>query len=267
MQVHPWQPSGIVTLLTDFGHADTYVGVMKGVLFGRAKGLQQVVDLTHNVPPQDVAAAGFHLEQAWPWFPEGTVHVAVVDPGVGSSRRILCASHAGQAFLAPDNGLLTPIIQRGAELRDLDLERFALDNRSATFHGRDVFCPAAAELVGGLDPLQAGARVQNGLCLENQRPADLDGGGWRGQVELVDHFGNLVTNLPSSLLGGDPLSFSVELDGHRLPIRKTYAEVASGELVALIDSFGRVEVARRDGNASRSLGLEAGAELLLRKQR
>ena len=151
----PWRPSGIVTLLTDYGLDDAYVGAVKGVLYARGGAGLRVADLTHSVPPQDVRSAAFHLAHAWRWYPPGTVHVAVCDPGVGTERDVLVALFEDHAFLAPDNGLLGPVVGELADVRALDLERFALPRRSRTFHGRDVFAPAAAALAGGLDPRAA----------------------------------------------------------------------------------------------------------------
>ena len=251
-----WRPSGVVTLTTDFGLADAYVGVMHGVLLGR--GVERVVDLTHGIAPQDVRAGAFQLSHAWRFFPPGTVHVAVVDPGVGSGRRILVAEAAGQAFLAPDNGLLGPVLE-GLDPRvfALDAERFALPGTSRTFHGRDVFSPAAAALAGGLEPAASGEPAADYERLAFPGPS-ADPSGVRGEVLLVDRFGNLVTNVGAALLAGDHGGWRAHLAGRSVPLVGTYAEVAPGELAALVDSFGLVEVAVRDGSAARELGLGRG---------
>jgi S-adenosylmethionine hydrolase len=256
-----WRPSGIVTLTTDFGVRDTFVGVMKGVLHGIAPPVR-VIDLTHEVPAQDVRSAAFHLRHAWRWFPVGTVHVVVVDPGVGSARGILLARQAGQAFLAPDNGLLSGLLEPGAEVRALDVERVALVPRSRTFHGRDVFAPAAAQLVAGASPEQLAPRTVPALALEWPRPRALPGGGFAAPIELVDRFGNAITALDGERLDpGAAGGWVARCGGRELPLAGTYSEVAPGQPLALLDSFGRWEVAVRDGDAARELGLARGDEV------
>ena len=262
-----WRPSGVVTLLTDFGLRDTYVGVMKGVLLRAAPGVT-AVDLTHDVPPQDVRAAAFHLRHAWRWFPEGSVHVAVVDPGVGSARRILLAQQEGQVFLAPDNGLLSGVLAPGAEVRALDVERVALPARSRTFHGRDVFAPAAGCLAAGLAPAEASVPAGDWLRLEWPRACAREQGGFEAAVELVDHFGNAVTTLTAAEL--DPArarGWVAEAGGRDLPVAGTYSEAAPGQALALLDSFGCWEIAVRDGDAARRLGLARGTRVVFRPGR
>jgi S-adenosylmethionine hydrolase len=258
-----WRPSGVVTLTTDFGLVDPYVGIMHGVLLSR--GVTRVVDLTHGVPAQDVRTAAFHLAHSWRWFPAGTVHVAVVDPGVGSSRRILAALAGGHAFLAPDNGLLEAVLAAAgpAEVFALDVPRFALEGASRTFHGRDVFSPAAAALAGGLSPAEAGAPAGRleGLALAAPVRSRGESGTETvaGEVLFTDRFGNLVTNVPAALVGGPLERWRAHLGGRAVPLAGTYAEVPPGRPLALVDSFGFWEVAVRDGSAARELGLAAGA--------
>jgi S-adenosylmethionine hydrolase len=282
-----WRPSRLVTLLTDFGNADPYVGMMKGVLWSAAPSLRAVVDLTHAVAPQDVAAGAFFLAHAWHYFPAGTVHVAVVDPGVGSERRLLAASAGGHAFLAPDNGLLSGVLADAAarrlatDVRQLDAERFALPRRSRTFHGRDVIAPAAAALIEGLAPAAAGPAAAHWRMLERPRAEPgANGGEVRGTVLFCDHYGNLITNvargdLPPAGETGDGAgpaeasqraepAFEVALSGGRARLRGTYADAAPGEIVALWNSYGLLEIALRDGNAARRLGLGPGAPILMR---
>jgi hypothetical protein len=261
-----WKPSRIVTLLTDFGQQDAYVGVMKGVLYSHAAELRAVVDLTHDIEPQDVHAAAFQLMHAWRWFPEGTVHVAVVDPGVGSERAVLMARDEGHVFLAPDNGLLGPVLSADAEVRALDVERFGLPERSRTFHGRDVFAPAAAAIAQGLDPSETGPPTE--LTARASLPAARrQDDGWAGEVVLVDRFGNLISNVPADAIAGDPASWTVRIRGRSLPVRSAYAEGGPGELLALADSFGRLEVAQRDGNAAAALVCGRGEPLTLGRTR
>jgi hypothetical protein len=254
----PWRPSGVVTLTTDFGQRDTFVGVMKGVLLGAAPRATPV-DLTHEVPPQDVRAAAFHLRHAWSWFGAGAVHVAVVDPGVGSARRILLALQDGHAFLAPDNGLLSGVLGAGAEVRALDVERVALPRPSRTFHGRDVFMPAAARLAAGEPPAALAPHEVTPLCLEWPGARELPAGGFEAPVEVVDHFGNAITALTGAQLDPERArGWVARVAGRELPLAGTYAEVPSGQALALLDSFGRWEVAVRDGDAARTLGLVRG---------
>lgn len=260
----PWNPSGVVSLLTDFGLEDPYVGIMKGVLHERRPGLA-VVDLTHAVPPQDTLTAAWFLRHGWHWFPAGTVHVAVVDPGVGSGRDILCAMHRGHAFLAPDNGLLGPVLGSGARAFRVDAGRFARGTPSRTFHGRDVFAPAAAALAGGLAPREVGPEVDGWARLQFPPPRR-NGDEIRTEVVVVDRFGNLITGLVPEELDLELSGWEVVLGGQRLPLDGTYADVEVGQVLALVDSYGHLELAVRDGSAAERLGLGRGAQIHLRRR-
>ncbi len=267
-----WRPSGVVTWTTDFGLQDGYVGTMKGVVLGVDAGLRQV-DLTHAVPPQDVRAASFHLAAAWPYFPPGTVHVAVVDPGVGSDRAIVVARDRGHAFVAPDNGLLGPVLGPDAEVRRLDVERFSLPARSATFHGRDVFAPTAARLAAGLDPAEAGPPHAGWTNPGPFPPPRAEGDEVVGEVLVVDRFGNAITTVRPADLGAASAEgrdaalarWTAAAAGRVLPVGRTYAVVAPGEPLALLDSLGWMEVAVRDGDAARTLGLAPGDPVRFRR--
>lgn len=268
-----WRPAGIATLLTDFGLADPYVGIMKGVLHREAPGLRAVVDLSHDVPPQDVAAAAFFLEASWPWFPVGTVHVVVVDPEVGTERALLVAARGGHAFVAPDNGILAPLVERHQDARVLKVDpaRAPVVGGSATFHGRDRIAPLAARLCEGLPPSALGEPWDGHRRLPEARLERGADGSLRAQVVWVDRFGNLITSAARSDLvargrepGGD--AWRCEVAGRELPLSRAYADVEGGELVCLVDSYERVEVAVRDGSAAEALGLGPGAELVLRRQ-
>jgi len=253
-----WLPSGIVTLTTDFGQRDAFVGVMKGVMLGLEPRVVPV-DLTHEVPAQDVRAAAFHLRHAWSWFPAGTVHVVVVDPGVGSARPILLAQQHGHAFLAPDNGLLSGVLAPEADLCALELERVALPELSRTFHGRDVFAPAAARLVAGERPQSLAPTRIEGTRLDWPTAGERPGGGFEAPVELVDRFGNAVTALTRDRLDPDRArGWLARAGGRDVPVVRTYSDVAPGEALALLGSFGCWEVAVRDGDAARQLGLGRG---------
>ena len=256
-----FKPSGVVTLLTDFGLSDPYVGVMKGVMLSLAPKLE-LIDLTHGVPAQAVAVGAWHLSQSWSRFPKGTVHVVVVDPGVGSDRRILLAERDGHIFLGPDNGVLDPSLDGDAVVRSLDIERFALPGASRTFHGRDVFSPAAAALASGLDPSEAGELVSSWERFSLPEAEVDEAGVIHTEALYADSFGNLITTVEAALLGEG--EWTVELCGESMPLVGTYAEVEIGALLALVGSSGTVEVSQRDGDAAASLGAGAGASVVIR---
>jgi len=244
----------LVTLMTDFGTRDGYVAEMKGVLLDRAPGVA-LVDITHDIPPHDVDAARLALERYWQRFPGGTVHVVVVDPGVGTARRALAVASAGRYLVGPDNGALSPALA----LDDATAVALLVANdASPTFHGRDVFAPAAAALATGCPLASLGEPCLDPVVVNVPEPVAGSGGRFEGEVVTVDHFGNAVTNL--SAPDGDAI---VEFAGHRLPLRRTYADVERGEVVALVGSSGRVEIAVREGSAAAALGIARGARVVL----
>lgn len=267
-----WTPSRIVTWTTDFGLSDTYVGAMKGAALQVERSLA-LIDLSHDVPPQDVLAAAFLLRHAWQGFPDGTVHVAVVDPGVGTERRALVARQGTSAFVAPDNGLLPGVLGQGAVYFELEEARFGPKIKAATFHGRDLFAPVAAAIAGGLAPDDAGS-----VCLDPVRlpqdPRSFEEEADHGADEVaasiiwVDRFGNLVTTFALPRAGWDPAGWRARVLGRELGCALTYADAAPGEPVVLMSSFGsrygHLEIAVRGGNAARTLGLEHGAQSTLR---
>jgi S-adenosylmethionine hydrolase len=251
---------GIITLLTDFGLSDPFVGIMKGVILSRLPSAQ-IIDLSHGIPPQAVAEAAFWLERAHAWFPAGSVHVAVVDPGVGSTRPILALEARGQLFLTPDNGLLADslLASPGARLHRVDPQRLALPPPSATFHGRDIFAPVAAALAGGaLDLSALGEPSRAGPCVLPAPGGDAEA--IHGQVVTVDRFGNLITNLARGLVEAERPRFAL-LGERAIPLARTYSEVRPGELLALINAFEVLEIARRDGSAEAQLGIGRGARV------
>lgn len=258
-----FESCGIVALTTDFGMSDPYVGMMKGVILGRAP-LARVVDVTHGVPAQDVRAGGFFLSRAWPYFPAGTVHVAVVDPGVGTKRRMLLALDHGQCFLAPDNGLLAPVISSAGEVHELDVARFVLANPARTFHGRDILAPAAAALCAGLAP--AGAVRERVLDFEPRTRARHVADPSEIEIVCADHFGNLVLDISPDELPGGLASWSIEAKDRRIEFRATYADGRRGELLALVDSYGLIEIAVRDGSARDMLALAPGDHVTFRRR-
>lgn len=241
----------LVALLTDFGTKDVYVGVMKAVIAGVAPGVP-VIDLTHEVEPQAVDEAAFLLAQAVPFLPPGAVVCAVVDPGVGSARRAVVVEVDGRRYVAPDNGLLTPVLFTGAPTRARELTNPAIvdPGRSATFHGRDVFSPAAAFLAGGGAWEDVGPEVDPGTLFELAPN--------RGRVVHVDRFGNLVTDLPADQLPPDCGLRVGEAEVRRRV--RTYADAPVGELVVLEGSSGHLEVSVVQGDAARRLGVARGVE-------
>jgi S-adenosylmethionine hydrolase len=262
-----WQPSGIVTLTTDYGITDPYVGLVKGVLLSEFRGVTSV-DVTHAVPPQSVAIGAWMLAHAWPWFPAGSVHLAVVDPGVGSARRLLVAHDHGHAFVGPDNGLLAAALSPAAQVFELDVARFARAGASRTFHGRDIMAPAAARIARGTPPGECGPRLAGApVRVELPLLERLSSRELRARVLFADHFGNLVLNVGAGDLAGAPEAWSVEAAGRAIPVVGAYAEVAPGELCALVDSYGALEIAQRDGNAAERLQLSAGAPVTMRNTR
>ena len=249
----------IVTLLTDFGHRDPYVGIVKGVILRVAGQSVDLVDLCHSVPPQDVETASFFLERSWSWFPEGTLHLVVVDPGVGSGRDVLLLEASGHLFLAPDNGLLDSLARLpGARLARVVPERVQLATPSATFHGRDIFAPTVGRLISGArpedltEPLDPSGTSPGALqpLPEPRR---------NGTVRLVDHFGNLVTDLEDTLPGLEPGACRIRVEGRSLLLARTFSDVPVGEPLAFIGSYGLVEIAVRDGSAAELMGLGRGA--------
>jgi S-adenosyl-L-methionine hydrolase (adenosine-forming) len=255
-------PSGVITLLTDFGLSEPFVGVMTGAIISRFPAAR-VVDLCHGIPAQAISEAAFWLERCHPWFPPGTVHVAVIDPGVGTQRRIVAAALLGHYFLVPDNGLLGQGLlgSPGARVHAVDLERLGLDAPSATFHGRDIFAPLAALLASGEQSLdELGPPVLARPCL--LAPPLVQDDSVSGQVISVDRFGNLITNIDASLALRTGAK-SVSLAGRQIPLCRTYSDVEAGELLALVNAFSVIEVAEREGSAERRLGVGRGCRVEL----
>lgn len=244
----------IITLLTDFGTADGYVGEMKGVMLARVPDAT-LVDITHDIPPQDVETARLTLARVWRRFPAGTVHLVVVDPGVGTERAALAIRSDDRFLVGPDNGVLSPALLM-ADATAVALQMPA--GASATFHGRDVFAPAAASLASGSDIGRLGARMVDPLIRRTPEPRRAGDGALIGEVIGIDRFGNAITNLVGLRAG------TVEAAGLSLPLRRTYGDVPSGAPIALIGSTGLIELAVRDGNAARALQLTRGSVVLFR---
>jgi S-adenosyl-L-methionine hydrolase (adenosine-forming) len=244
----------IITLTTDFGLRDHYVAAMKAAILVQIPDTQ-LIDITHHIPPQDVLAGSFALERAVAEFPVGTVHLAVVDPGVGTTRPLIVVEVENQLVVCPDNGLITWTWRRHS------CDAYELIWRpgraSSTFHGRDIMAPAAAMLATGHDfDAIAGESTEPNLL--NIALADAATG--RGQVIYIDHFGNCTTNIPA----GEPIAGRVSAKGRVIgPIRQTYADADSGAPLALIGSSGLVEIAARNASAAQTLGLAVGDEVLI----
>ena len=256
--------SGIVTLTTDFGTRDPYVAQLKGVLLARCEGVR-VHDLTHEIAPQDVLEGALFLAAAVPTFPPGTVHLAVVDPGVGTARRALAASVSGQHVVCPDNGLLTLLARRAdiEEVRSLENPSLRREPVSPTFHGRDLFAPAAAFLACGGALEELGPPVDAPVELPLPRPR-IEGDRLAGEVLHIDRFGNAISNLASSdVEAAAGRVIHVEAGGRQLPLARTYGDVAEGEALALIGSADLLEVAIRGGSAATALGLGRGSEVTI----
>lgn len=259
--------SGVITITTDFGHQGPFVGVMKGVMLTRFPQAR-IVDLTHEIVVYWPAEAGFWLARSFVYFPPGTVHVAVVDPGVGTSRDIIAVSAEGHVFLAPDNGLLAPIVSRcpDAQIVRLTADRLArlgVHGASATFHGRDIFAPVAAELAAGrCVPADLGEPTTSLVPAWVDEPT-VDEDGVSGVVITIDHFGNLISNIDARLIAGLRAPH-VHAGNHVFPLLRTYGDVRPGEYLALVNSFGVVEIARSEQSAAEGLGLSRGAPIVVR---
>lgn len=247
----------IITLLTDFGTADGYVAELKGVIVTAAPGVE-IVDLSHDISPHDVEGARLAVARYWRRFPPGTVHVVVVDPGVGSSRAAIAVSCDGRFLVGPDNGVLSPaLLAPTARAVSLPVPAEA----APTFHGRDVLAPAAAALSRGMPLESLGVPWPGPVVRRTPEPAREPDGRLRGEVIHVDRFGNAVTNLVGVRSG------VIHLGARRIPVARTYADVEPGAAVALVGSSGLLEVAVRDGSAAVILGLGRGTVVWMEPDR
>ncbi|MDH4322247.1 MAG: SAM-dependent chlorinase/fluorinase [Desulfobulbaceae bacterium] len=265
--------SGLVVLTTDFGLHDEYVGVMKGVIAGLAP-VTQVIDLSHGIEPHNIAQAAHLLDSSCRFFPDQTIHVVVVDPGVGSERRLILVGARRQLFLAPDNGVLSLLL--GNE--DFTFARAVVNDAlfikpvSRTFHGRDILAPVAAQLAAGLDATAVGPELARHELTELPlRPLlAADGQGMDGMVVQVDRFGNLITNIPRAAAQGlgcgtTGIAVSITVGGKTIAgLAACYSEVQTGELLALFGSRDYLEIAINQGNAAKYLGVSAGEIVQLR---
>ena len=259
-----WRASGVITVTTDFGHKGPFAAVMTGVIVKRFPEAR-VIDLAHDIPAHWPPEAGFWLSRSYTYFPEGTVHVAIVDPGVGTEREILVALIDGHIFIAPDNGLLAPLLDGADKICKLDHNapaRIGIRTPSLTFHGRDIFAPIAAELAAGrLDIDDVGIEISEWTPGWLEDP-ELSNGRVSGIVVTVDAFGNLITNIDASLIDSfeNPV---IHIAGHHITMKPTYGRVNPGEYLALINSFGVIEIARSEESAADGLGCERGAPVVV----
>ncbi len=254
-----FEANGVVTLTTDFGTIDGYVGAMKGVILARFEQAR-VLDLSHDIAPQDIRTASHTLANACPYFPPGTVHVAVIDPGVGTRRAIIAALAYGQLFLAPDNGVLSNVIGCNSPAWRLERDDLNLPNVSRTFHGRDILAPTAAALAAGLL-----APEELGPPHEPRRlpdPKVATGPGYvRGEVIAIDRFGNLVTNVTIETLPAGAALGNLRVDFKEQTISGiswSYADVEVGQWLAVVGSKDTIELSVREGSAAGRTGARIG---------
>ncbi len=244
----------ILTLLSDFGDRDVYVGVMKGVI-AQINPTLRVVDLTHQIPPQNIAAARFCLMNAYPYFPNGTVHVAVVDPGVGGVRRAIAVELAQGFLVGPDNGIFSGVLNQNPAIVAVELtnpEYWRIPQPSQTFHGRDIFAPVGAHLASGVPLQQLGQEIDPATLVQlDIAEYSQTETGVVGSIQYIDDFGNLVTNIPGSCVQGK--SWCVQTAGLTIPGCETYCNVEVGNAIALIGSHGWVEIAINSGHAQSQL--------------
>ncbi|MDJ1184077.1 SAM hydrolase/SAM-dependent halogenase family protein [Roseofilum casamattae] len=256
--------SRLVTLLSDFGLKDPYVGVMKGAIANINPELN-VIDITHDLPSQNLIAAQFALGNAYPYFPDGTVHVAVVDPGVGTQRRAIALQFPRGYLVGPDNGIFNCIVAQSPTIAAVELTNpryWRSPNLSTTFHGRDIFAPIGAHLASGIpldelgDPIDPETLVSLPIPSYTKREKYLE-----GTIQYIDRFGNLITTIPGSEVTGK--QWSVRLDGRAIAVGSTYNDTNPGEAIALVASHGWVELAVNCGSAERELNLTWGDPIQL----
>jgi S-adenosylmethionine hydrolase len=256
----------IITLLTDFGERDGYVGAMKGVILGIAPHVS-LVDISHDIPPQDIPSAAYVLWSTYRFFPPDTIHLVVVDPGVGTERRPIAVQTRHGRFVAPDNGVLGYVLEQEEEWQAVHLteRRFWRPEISQTFHGRDIFAPTAAHLAAGVPLHEFGPAITDPVAVPFPQVRRLDEARCQACLVYIDRFGNCVTNLPAEYpLAGRPAAswgpaLSAQLGDHLIRgLHPTYAAVAPGTSLLLVGSSGFVEIAVREGNAAARFGARAG---------
>jgi S-adenosylmethionine hydrolase len=252
----------IITLLTDFGTRDYFVGAMKGAILS-VNSDAQIIDVTHEIPPQDVRAGAFTLLNYYATFPPKTIHVCVVDPGVGSRRRAILAETGDYFFVAPDNGLLSFVFAKEKDFRVFELtnENFFRHPVSQTFHGRDVFAPVAAHLSKGVSPSEFGREIKDFLRFEMPPPQRVSDTQTEAEIIHIDRFGNLITNLKSEDL---PETFVLQVNGKRIAAhQKYYAETETGKIFSIMGSAGFLEIVAFRDSAKNLLNAKTGGKVFL----
>jgi len=255
-------PKPIITLLTDFGSQDYFAAAMKGVILS-INSAARIVDITHELPPQDIDAAAFNLLATYKDFPANTIHVAVVDPGVGSTRRAVLIECAGRFFVGPDNGIFSWVCEREGNYRVIHLtnENYFRHPVSATFHGRDIFAPVAAALSNGVAPEEFGPSIENLIHLDPLRPKILSDGEIEASIIYIDRFGNCITNLTREILGDDLSRVRLAVSGRQITSFRRYyseAEDKESELFCVIGSAGFLEVVAANNSAAAILDARRG---------
>ncbi len=250
----------ILTLLSDFGLSDVYVGVMKGEI-AKINPHLTVIDLTHEIPAQNIAAARFCLMNAYAYFPQGSVHVAVVDPGVGSKRRSLAIKFAQGFLVGPDNGIFSGVLAQSPAIAAVELtsiQYWRSSQPSNTFHGRDIFAPVGAHLASGVPISQLGTKVDIDTLVQlNIQNIAVTSTGITGCIQYIDRFGNLITNIPGTTV--ENKTWNVLVKELSIPGCQTYSDVVPGKILALTGSHGYIEIAVANGNAQKQLQLAWGA--------
>jgi hypothetical protein len=259
----------IITLTTDFGLNDHYVGTIKGVILNIVPDVQ-IVDICHSVQAFDVLDGALTLAQSYSYFPSGTVHLVVVDPGVGTARRPILVTSDRHHFVAPDNGVLSMVYAREERLhiRHVTAEHYSLQPVSNTFHARDVFSPVAAWLAKGVDPEKFGDEISDFVRFNAPKPKAMDANTLRGVVLKIDRFGNLITNITPqdapALFASAPPQFKIRVGKHEITeIHSNYSEGAPGEVFGILGSMGYLEIAADRGSAAKIIGSGKGSEVLL----
>jgi S-adenosylmethionine hydrolase len=253
--------SNIITLTTDFGESDYYVGTMKAVILNISPRVK-LVDISHHVPPGDINHTAFILKSAVPFFPEGSIHIAVVDPGVGTKRRPILVQAKNHLLVGPDNGIFSDFIDPNSRIYHLDKKKYFLENISQTFHARDIFAPVAAHLLAGKNPSQLGKRISDPVMLDRPQPV-LEKGMIKGQVIHIDRFGNLVTNIPGNIIPKNPV---VKIAGYRITgLASSYMGHKKAKPIAIIGSANLLEVSIPQGSAAKRLKARTGQKVIITK--
>lgn len=254
----------LLTLTTDFGLSDHYAGTMKGVILSRCPGAI-IVDISHQVPAFSVYAGAYTIDQAARYFPGGTVHVIVVDPGVGTERKAMVVESGGQTFVAPDNGVLSMVLNRshGSVVHEIANSDLFVHPVSDTFHGRDIFAPVAASIAAGnAKPQDAGPQLNEVMMLPDIEPEQIDADVWKGLILSVDHFGNLITNFPSAQFENKPFSLRIR-DNSITGLFRSFGHAPEGELFSYFGSSGFIELGIRQASAGDALSVDPETEIEL----